>query len=217
MKKREIFLFISFVTLFVLFAIFQNFSFPNQQLQRLNSKEFFQTRLQKFIPTYTFNDYIGKNIEAPYGYKEEINRRIASVDDPIVFDYKKTIKSGVNSLPLYHDLRDWIDDVSNPTSNKTSALTNNHCVNNPIDPQNNCHMEYDSETQKTGSVKVRANPFNQTASISVPGEVESYMAYDGDKHSVNVQFRKDLDENAGIKFELDSFEKSGSVNIDVRW
>lgn len=218
MKRREIFLFISFVALFVLFAVFQNFSFPAKQLERLNTKEFFQNSLHKFIPTYAFNNYIGENIEAPYGYKEEINRRIASEDDPIVFDYKKIAKDGIKGTPLYRDLRDLIEASSSSSSSDSSAdMTSSPCVDNPMDPQNNCFTEYEGSTQKTGSVKVHANPFRQTASIAVPGDVESYMAYDADKKAVNVQFRKDLDKDAGIKVELDSLEKSGSINIDVRW
>jgi len=69
MKKRDVFLFLSFAALFVLFAIFQNFSFPTNQLQQIANKEFFRGKLHKFVPTYAFKNYIGNNneIEAPYG------------------------------------------------------------------------------------------------------------------------------------------------------
>ena len=93
-----------------------------------------------------------------------------------------------------------------------------HCVNNPIEPENNCFTEYAGEKSKTGSsMKVKANPFRQTASISVPGEIESEMMYDMDRNSVNVQFKKTLSQDAGVKLKLDSQEQSGSINIDVRW
>lgn len=211
MKKREVFLFASFVALFVLFAIFQNFSFPAKQLQQLTNKDFFETKIKKFIPSYAFKDYIGENIEAPYGYKEEIQRKIASEGEPIVFDHKKVLKDGAKNLPLYRDLRDLIETSYSENS------SGEPCVDNPTDPQNNCFTEYEGPTEKAGSVKVRANPFRKTASIAVPGEVESYMEYDNDRRAVNVQFRKDLDKDAGLKVELDSEQQSGSINIDVRW
>lgn len=212
-KRRDIFLFLSFVVLFVLFAIFQNFSFPTNQLQQITNKEFFRGKLYKFVPTYTFKNYIGHNqeIEAPYGYKEEISRRIASVDGPVVFDDKKFLKEGIKALPVYKNLKNVIDISDNNESGT-------HCINNPIEPQNNCFVEYEGERSKPNSAKFKTNPFRQTASVILPGEtVDSKMLYDMDRNSVNVQFTKSLDKDTGLKLELDSQEQSGTINIDVRW
>ena len=213
MKRRDFFLFLSFAALFVLFAIFQNFSFPTKQLQQIGKKEFFKEQIQKFVPTYSFNDYIGEYIEAPYGYKEEINRKIASRNELIVFDQKKCLKDGVKTLPIYKDLKSLID-ISNADS---GPETPSHCVENPIEPQNNCHVEYSGEARKTGSVKVKANFLRQTASISVPGDIESKMMYVRDRKSINMQFKKNIDKDSGVKLELDSQEQSGSIKFDVRW
>lgn len=211
MKRKDVFLFLSFMALFVLFAFYQNFSFPTGQLKNISQKKLFENQIRKFVPTYAFNSYIGENIEAPYGFKEEVTRRIASADDPIVFDDKKFVKDKLQTMPVYKDVKDLID-VSSSGSGEAPS-----CVENPIEPQNNCYTEYSGETNKSGSAKVRVNPFRQTASISVPGEIESLMMYDGDRNSINVQFKKELDENAGVKLQLDSQDQSGSVNIDVRW
>ncbi|MES2768449.1 MAG: hypothetical protein V4596_04820 [Bdellovibrionota bacterium] len=213
MKKRDIFLFLSFATLFVLFAIFQNFSFPTKQLQQITNKDFFPGKLHKFIPTYAFKNYIGnsEDIEAPYGYKEEINRRIASQDAPIIFDDRKFVKDELKALPVYKNIKDMIETSS---SDNTAP-----CIDNPIEPLNNCFTEYNGEHSKSdsGSLKIKANPLRGTASISVPGDIESKMMYDGDRNSVNVQFKKSLNPDAGLKVELDSEQQSGSINIDVRW
>jgi hypothetical protein len=201
MKKRDVFLFLSFAALFVLFAIFQNFSFPTKQLQQISRKDFFQTQIRKFVPTYSFNDYIGGNIQAPYGYKEEIDRKIASEGQPVIFDQNKFVREGFKTLPVYTEIKSLID-VSNDAEESN--------------PSPDCHVE-SSAPQNSESVKLRANPLRQTASISVPGEIQSQMMYEGDKKSVNVQFKKDLDKNTGVKLELDSVERSGKVKFDVRW
>lgn len=215
MKKRDVFLFLSFAALFVLFAIFQNFSFPIGQLQQLNGKKFFDTKLHKFIPGYAFKNYIGQTIEAPYGYKEEISRRIASEGQPVIFDDKKFIKEELKSLPVYRNLKDLID-----VDNNTPSEAGTNCVDNPVESQNNCFTEYEpgsSSSEKTGSVKVKTNPLRQTASINVSGEIESKMMYDHERNSVNVQFKKGLGSDSDLKVELDSEKKSGIINIDVRW
>ena len=200
------------MALFVLFAAFQNFSFPTKQLQQITQKKLFDYHLQKYVPSYSFNSYIGENLEAPYGLKEEITRKIASADAPVIFDDKKYVKETFESMPVYKDIKDMIE-----VSSSSSTDDPLPCVENPIEPQNNCFTEYSGEVQKSGSVKVKANPFRQTASISVPGEINSRMMYDMDRNSINVQFKKELDKDAGIKLELDSQEQSGSINIDVRW
>lgn len=214
MKKRDVFLLLSFAVLFVLFAFFQNFSFPAKQLQQITKKEFFPGKLQKYVPTYAFRNYIGHNqeIEAPYGYKEEVSRRIASIDEPIVFDEKKFLKDSAKSLPVYKNIKDMID-VSSSSGDTT------HCVDNPIEPQNNCYTEYSGEKSKpNSSAQFKANPLRQTASVTLPGQsIDSKMMYDMDRNSVNVQFSKSLDSDMGVKLELDSQDQSGMVNIDVRW
>ena len=209
MKKRDVFLFISFLTLFVLFAVFQNFSFPTKQLQNLNKKQFFQNQIQKFVPTYTFNSYIGENIEAPYGYKEEINRKIASQSAPVIFDDRKFIENEFKSLPVYNDIKRFIE-ISDPDVIPGKEA----CVIDKANVQNNCNVRNSTNPE---SMKLRANPLRQTASIYVPGDITSQMMYMGDKKSINVQFRKNLDKDAGVKLELDSHEQSGAIKFDVRW
>jgi hypothetical protein len=205
MKRRDVFLFLSFLTLFVLFAIFQNFSFPTSQLQQLSKKEFFRVQLRKFAPTYTFNNYIGESIEAPYGYKEEIERRIASEGDPVVFDHNKFIKNEFEGMPVYKDIKNFIE------------ISGSESASPEVAPAPNCHAEYASDEKKSGPMKLRANPMRQTASLSVPGDIESQMMYDGDRKSMSIQFKKSLDKDAGVKVELDSEEKSGAIKFDVRW
>ncbi len=209
MKKRDFYLFLSFVALFILFAIYQNFSFPTKQLKALTQKTLFEKRLHKFVPTYSFQDYIGGGIQAPYGYKEEIKRKIASQESPIVFDDKQFVRETLEAMPIYKEIKDFIDVASEDHEEA--------CSNNPLEKENNCFTQYNSEASKVNSLKVKANPFRQTASISIPGDIESHMIYNGDRNSVNLQFRKELDRDAGIKFEIDSQEQSGSINIDVRW
>jgi hypothetical protein len=204
MKRRDIFLFLSFVAMFVLFAIFQNFSFPVKQLKQISKKEFFRTQLHRFVPTYAFNNYIGENIEAPYGYKEEIERKIASASEPVVFDQKKFIKDGIEGLPVFKDIKSLIE-ISDSEADDPAPSTNN------------CSIDQSKNSVKAGHVKVKANPVRQTASISVPGDIESQMMYDGDRKSVNVQFKKTLNKDSGVKLELDSVEQSGAIKFDVRW
>lgn len=213
MKRRDIFLLLSFFALFVLFAFFQNFSFPTKQLDQLSGKKFFKESLRGFVPTYAFKNFIGPNeeIETPYGYKEEVSRRLASVGEPIIFDEKKFLKEEIKNIPIYRNLKDLIDVAESEASE--------HCVNNPTESQNNCHAEYSGQNSKpNSSAKFKANPFRQTASVSLPGEgVNSTMMYDMDRNSVNVQITTDIGQDAGLKLEIDSQNQSGAVNIDVRW
>lgn len=209
MKKRDLYLFLSFVALFALFAIYQNFSFPTKQLQQITKKALFEKKLQKYVPTYSFHDYIG-NIQIPYGYKEEIQRKIAGQSEPVIFDDKKYVKEKIEAMPIYKDIKEFIELAEDNS-------VDSPCVNNPAETHNNCFTEYSDDSPKSSSLKVKANPFRQTASVSIPGEIQSVMVYDGDRNSINLQFKKELDKDAGIKFELDSQEQSGSINIDVRW
>lgn len=213
MKKRDVFLFLSFAALFVLFAIFQNFSFPTKQLDQLSKKAFFHQQIKKFVPTYAFNSYIGE-IETPYGYKEEIERKIASDGAPIIFDGKKFLKDGVKTLPVYKEIKNIIDINSADDIDAGAGIP---CVNNPQEPQNNCRVEYSNPSEKNSSLRVKANPMRQTASISVSGDIESQMIYMAEKKSVQLHFKKELSKDSGVKLEINSQDQSGTFKYDVRW
>ncbi len=205
--------------LFVLFAIFQNFSFPNKHLDNLTNKNFYKKNLHKFVPTYSFKNSIGGGVEVPYGYKEEIQRKIASANQRIIFDRKKFLKEGAEALPIYKDIQDFIKDVA--SSDEPSA-SDEACVATSVESSGACIVrqnyhainEHDDES---GSIKVRANPLRQTASISVPGEIYSQLNYDADSNRVNVQFRTNISDDAGVRLELDSLDQSGKINIDLSW
>lgn len=219
MKKRDLFLLASFVLLFLLFAMFQNFSFPNKHLHNLTNKNFYKKNLHKFVPNYYFNkDNIGGGVEVPHGYKEDIQRRIASADSQIIFDRKRFIQEAIEGIPLYNDIQDLISDVA--FAEEPGDVTS-ECVASSAEAQGVCVRSYSSlahkEATEEDTIKFRANPLRQTASISFPGEIYSQVNYDGDNNRVSVQFSTNISRDAGVRVELDTLDQSGKINIDLNW
>jgi hypothetical protein len=209
MKKRDFLLFCSFVLLFVLFALFQNFSFiqqlPMDGIPRVNEKI---KHLQFFRP-YFFKEAIG-NLETPVGFKSSLPK----ANERIVFDHKKYFEDMFHESPLYNDLKDIVDFSEDSAGSRDSRP----CTSNPSAHENNCYVEYDSMAPSHPGMRFRTNPLRKTASVSYDGDINSQLSYDG---GANLEFKKQLTNKSNLKLELKSQDQyggsSGSVNLDVKW
>jgi len=208
LTKKDVVLFASFTALFILFALFQNFSFVRDFEQELPKNTIDVTEKIKnirFFRPYLFREAIG-NLETPIGFTDSIRKQ----EGPKIFDEKKYLDNKMKEAPLYKSLKNILD---------FRAVDNSQpCVEDPAAKTNNCLMEYNSNSAPTdgpsGSLRFRSNPLRKTASVSYSGSVDSELYYE---NGVNLELKKQIAPNTNVKIEMKSQDQSGQVNIDLRW
>ncbi len=182
MSRHNLFLFLCFAFLFTLFLLFQNFSSS------------FKKQIRFFRP-YSFQESIG-NLETPFEYKNSF------VKTANVFDHQKQLKDLAKRIPLYNDLKSYLDLSSDKMP---SSLSENDCASQ------------DNETKKDfmDNVRVRANPFRQIASISYDGELDPKISYD--RGNLRLEVKKEISNKADMNLKVDSHDNSTSFNINLKW
>lgn len=201
--KRLIF-FLSFS--FVILLFFQNFSF-------FDKSKSLKQGVEKFLPQYSVVERLA-NMEVPLGYSDYIKNKITSDSSVKIFDQRKYVKEAVEKTPIFKDIKDFIDsdtmDFEEP------------CSTNPSEALNNCYADSINmgpvqQSNEDLKFKVRGNPLRQVASVQISGPVESTIRYNQDEQNISIEVNQEIDPNTRLKFEVNSQNQEGRVNLNMSW
>ncbi len=200
MKKRNLYLFFSFICLSILFGLFQNFSIPKKNA------------LDKFIPEYRIKDYVG-GIEAPTGFTDYIEEQISDTD--IVFDHKSFLKKSIKDSPVYKSLKDYMDISNENLSAGTCYDANGDAT---VCPQNSNSAIHENE-EIIKSMKFRANPGRREASVKMNtvGNINSDINYCVEDQNLSLRVRQNIGSQSNVQLKVDSKDQSGSLQWSLSW